>query len=157
MDESVLVVRFLLTVLLAGLVGTGAMTLLMSLITRSGVANADMVRAIGSAFTGSLERALLVGGTVYVAGGVAFAVLYSLILGFFAVKGFWLTVVAATLLGFVHGFIMSFLLVVAIAERHPIERFREAGFAVAIAHLAGHVAYGLGVGLVLGVRGLAIE
>ncbi len=156
MDQGVLVVRFLVTVLLAGLVGTGAMTLLMSLATRSGMANADMVRAIGSVFTGSLDRALLVGGTLYATGGVVFAVLYTLVLGFLSVEGFWLTVVAATLLGFVHGFVMSFILVVAVAERHPVERFREAGFAVAVVHLAGHVAYGLGVGLVLGIRGLVI-
>ncbi len=156
MDEGALVVRFLLTVLLAGLVGTGAMTLLMSFITRSGMANADMVRAIGSAFTGSLDRALLVGGTLYATGGFMFAVLYTLVLGFLSVEGFWLTVVASTLLGFVHGFVMSFILVVTVAERHPVERFRDAGFAVALAHLAGHVVYGLGVGLVLGIRGLVI-
>lgn len=34
-----------------------------------------------------------------------------------------------------------------VAERHPVEKFRRAGPEVAAAHIVGHVAYGLGVGL----------
>ncbi len=145
---------FLLTAILAGLAGTGAMTLLMSVITRTGLANADMVRAIGSIVTRSLDRALLVGVALYTTGGLVFAILYAAALSFFPLKGFWPTFGASSLLGFVHGFVMSFVLVAAVAEHHTLERFREAGFGVALAHLIGHIAYGMGVGAVLGLRGL---
>jgi hypothetical protein len=40
-----------------------------------------------------------------------------------------------------------------VAETHPVERFRTAGVEVAAAHVAGHLAYGMGVGLVAGWLG----
>jgi hypothetical protein len=153
-EQGVLIVEVLLEVILAGAVGTAAMTLLMSFVTKAGLANADMVRAIGSVFTGSLERALLVGATLYTTGGFVFAMLYTIALSLLPVEGFWPIFGFSTLFGFVHGFLVSFFLVVLVAEHHPIERFREAGFGVALAHLLGHVVYGMGVGVVLGTLGL---
>ena len=153
MEERGLIIDFLRRVILSGLVGTGAMTLLMSFVTRAGLANADMVRAIGSVFTGSLDRALVVGATLYAMGGIIFAALYTFALSYLPLEGFWQTFGASTLLGFVHGFLMSFVLVVVVVEHHPVDKFREAGFGVALAHLLGHVAYGMGVGLVLGLFG----
>jgi hypothetical protein len=49
---------------------------------------------------------------------------------------------------------MSFILVIAVAEHHPLPEFREAGFTVAVAHVVGHVVYGALVGLVLGMSGI---
>ena len=57
-------------------------------------------------------------------------------------------------MGFVHGFVISFVLIAVVAGRHPVEQFRSAGFEVAAAHIVGHVAYGLGVGLVAGLASL---
>ena len=48
------------------------------------------------------------------------------------------------LIGFVHGFMMAFVLI-AVSGSHPVERFRGAGFEIAGAHLVGHIAYGIGV------------
>jgi hypothetical protein len=39
------------------------------------------------------------------------------------------------------------------AERHPVEQFRVAGPAVGWAHVIGHMAYGTGVGLTVGLLG----
>jgi len=50
----------------------------------------------------------------------------------------------------------GFLLVVIVAEHHPIEQFHGAGFEVAIAHFVGHVIYGILVGLVVGLTGARI-
>ena len=144
-------------VILAGLAGTAVMTLLMRLIGRLGRAEVDMVRAIGSVFTGSLDRSLLVGATLYTLGGIVFALLYALVMSFVPVDGFWAIFGVCTLLGFVHGFVMSLLLVVAVAEHHPVERFRDVGFSVAFAHLVGHVSYGAGVGAILGAIGMNIS
>ena len=44
--------------IIAGLIGTGGMTLVMWLIQKSGMANADMVRAIGSIFSRNLDESL---------------------------------------------------------------------------------------------------
>lgn len=150
------IIQLLLEVILAGLAGTAAMTMLMGLIRKLGVADADMIRAIGSVFTGSLDRSLLVGATLYTMGGMVFAMLYAVALSFLPIEGFWPILGVSSLMGFVHGFAMSFLLVVTVAEHHPVQRFRDAGISVALAHLVGHVAYGAGVGLVLGAIGLNI-
>ena len=143
--------EFLLKAVLAGLAGTIAMTLVMTLITRIGLANADMVRAIGSLVTRSLRRALPVGIALYTLGGLLFAVPYGVALTLLALKGVWPILGVSAVIGFAHGFVMSFVLVVSVAEHHPMEQFRDSGFGVAVAHIFGHIAYGLGVGLVLGL------
>jgi len=43
--------------------------------------------------------------------------------------------------------VVSFALVVLVAEHHPLERFQKAGMGVAVAHLLGHLVYGLIIGL----------
>ena len=47
--------------------------------------------------------------------------------------------------------LVSLMLVWVVCEAHPLEEFREAGFAVGLAHFAGHVAYGAVVGLIIGI------
>ncbi len=42
-----------------------------------------------------------------------------------------------------------------VSDKHPLEEFRGADFEVAVAHIVGHVAYGVGVGLVVAVLGKA--
>jgi hypothetical protein len=157
MAQQRVVVEFLLIAVLAGLAGTGAMTIVMTLVARVGRVNADMVRAIGSVATRSLDRALVVGVALYTLGGLVFALLYSLALSLWPLKGFLPTFGACTLLGFVHGFVMSFILVVVVAEHHPLERFRDSGIGVALAHVIGHIAYGMGVGLVLGLAAAPVR
>jgi hypothetical protein len=40
------------------------------------------------------------------------------------------------------------------SERHPVAQYREAGMEVAVAHVAGHVIYGMGVAAVVQVLGI---
>jgi len=40
-----------------------------------------------------------------------------------------------------------------LAEHHPVEKFQNAGFQVAIAHFFSHIVYGLLIGLVTGISG----
>jgi hypothetical protein len=54
------------------------------------------------------------------------------------------------LIGFLHGFVVFFLLINMVAEHHPLPEFREVGVGVAAAHLVGHIIYGLVVGMILG-------
>jgi len=58
------------------------------------------------------------------------------------------------MIGLFHGVAVGFLLVVAVAEYHPLKKFQEAGVEVAIAHLVGHVIYGVIVGAVIGYTGI---
>lgn len=147
--------EFILITVLAGLVGTAGMTSVLQLITRSGWTNADMVRALGSALTGSYEKSKTLGLVVHFLGGIPIAILYSVFLNLLPLTGIVSLILIGGVIGFVHGFVFSFVLM-AMSEYHPVEQFKEADFQVAIAHIAGHVAYGLLVGAVIGISGYRI-
>ncbi len=137
----------------AGIVGTTGMTLVMRMIDRGTRINAGMVVAIGSVFTRSREGAARVGLAVHFTAGVLFAVLYTTLFAFYDIAGLLHFVGIGLGFGFIHGFVMSFILVIAVAEYHPLEEFREAGFAVAVVHVVGHIVYGTLVGLIIGLWG----
>ena len=59
--------------LIAGILGTACMTLFLQIITKLGIANADMVRAIGSLFTKTLKSAFSFGITLHMVSGIIFA------------------------------------------------------------------------------------
>lgn len=151
-----LIVEFLLTTAVAGIVGTAGMSLFMHLITRSGVTNANMMGAIGSLLTKSMESAFLVGGILHFISGIGFAMLYTLLFNFFSISGFLASAGVGLAFGFAHGFVLSFVLVASVAEHHPLPEFRDAGIFVAVAHLIGHVIYGFLVGSVVGLYGFTI-
>ena len=137
----------------AGIIGTAGMEILLQSITKSGMANADMARAVGSLFTRKLENSYRIGIMIQTISGIIFAFLYAIIIVFFNVHGFLSCAGAGTLIGFIHGAIVGFVLVAAVAESHPLPEFREAGFSVAVAHWFGHIIYGLMVGAVIGLIG----
>jgi hypothetical protein len=139
---------FPLIVIAAGFVGTIFMTGVMWFIHRSGWANADMTRALGSLITRRYENSLLPGLLIHFTVGCIFAVGYLLVLRSLDLHSLGASLAVGTALGTFHGAAMSFILMALVAETHPVERFRRAGVDVAAAHVAGHVAYGFGVGLV---------
>ncbi|MGE0172868.1 MAG: hypothetical protein AB7T49_08790 [Oligoflexales bacterium] len=144
-----------LIVLLAGVAGTLAMTIFMYVCHWSKFANGDMVRAIGSIFTKKYENSFVPGLAVHFTNGILFAFIYYYawqrlgILGAAETTDMNVMPLIGLMTGFVHGFVVSFSLVVAVAEHHPLEQFRRVGFAVALVHVLGHVVYGLVVALVL--------
>jgi len=140
--------------IIAGLIGTGGMTLVMWLISKSGMANADMVRAIGSIFTRNLDESLTPGLIIHFIVGSLIAFIYVILISLFAPTSVAATIGTGAMIGLFHGVAFSFLLVVAVAEHHPLEDFRNAGLEVALAHLAGHIIYGLLVGTVIGIAGV---
>jgi hypothetical protein len=142
---------FPLLVIVAGLVGTSLMTGVMWFIHRSGWANADMIRALGSLFTRRYERSLAPGLVIHFAAGCVFAIPYLLIVRSVGTRQLAEVMAITTAVGIFHGAAMIFVLMALVAENHPVDRFRTAGVDVAAAHIAGHVAYGLGVGLVAGL------
>lgn len=154
MNEITIIVQFLFVNILAGLIGTAGMTIVMYLITRSGWTNANMVAAIGSIFTKSLDNAPGVGLILHFVSGVIFGNIYTLLFKIAGIQGFLDTAGLGLGFGFVHGFALSFILVVVVAEHHPLQEFQEAGFSVAIAHIVGHMVYGTLVGAVIGFSGI---
>jgi hypothetical protein len=139
----------LVQVLLAGIAATACMSLCLYSIHWSGFANGDMVRALGSLVTRSYENSLLIGWLIHFTAGSLFAVLYTQAWQMTLRRGLaWLI---CTLFGLFHGIAVSLILVIAVAEHHPLEPFREAGFRVGVTHVAAHVVYGLVLGIAVSV------
>lgn len=115
----------------------------------SKLANGDMIRAIGSGITGSEKRAFSIGLVAHLIAGTFFGFLYALCLSFAPAIGLFGYVLVTTGLGFFHGLVMCMLMIIAVAEHHPLEKFRSFGPAVAVAHLIAHVVYGASIGLIL--------
>ncbi|NIV43135.1 MAG: hypothetical protein GWN11_03490 [Candidatus Dadabacteria bacterium] len=66
----------------SGIMATLMMIGIMEPITRSKLANADMLRAIGSIFTKSYENSLTHGLIAHIASGIFFALFYFLMFNF---------------------------------------------------------------------------
>lgn len=148
-----LILQFLIFTVIAGLLGAAAMDGIMHLITRSGFTEARMVTALGSLFTKSLGTARVVGWFIHGVSGVLFAMIYTLLFMAFGLELALACLAAGLGVGFLHGIVVSIMLVMVVSEHHPIEEFRNAGIQVGVAHLAGHLAYGAVVGLVIGISG----
>jgi hypothetical protein len=145
------IVDFILTSLAAGALGVFAMEMVTWLITRDGWAKGNMIVAVGSLFTRSIQNAFRVGVIIHGISGFGFAVLYvyaMMKLGLSHLPNSFFTGIG---FGILHGLVVSLALVWVVAERHPLEEFQEAGLAVGVSHFAGHVAYGAAVGLVVGL------
>ena len=138
------------TQILAGIIATAGMTVFLWVMDKTGKINANMVRALGSAVTRSIETSLLPGIIIQFVSGIFFAFIYIYALGLLQLSNPFSYVLAGGIIGFAHGFAFSFIMVI-LAEHHPVEKFQNAGFQVAIAHFIAHVIYGCLIGLIVGV------
>ncbi|MBD3336083.1 MAG: hypothetical protein GF355_11265 [Candidatus Eisenbacteria bacterium] len=143
---------FVVTGLLAGFLGTAVMTLFLWSVDRFTPITADMVRALGSGVTRRMEGSFLPGLSLHVAGGLIFAFLYIFGLQAFRIGSLHQAVATGLLFGVVHGFAFAFVMLI-LAEYHPVETYKRAGFAVAVVHLTAHAVFGLVVGLIVGLSG----
>jgi hypothetical protein len=145
---------YVLTALVAGLLGGLAMELVMWLISRGGWAKGDMIVALGSLLTRSRENAFRVGAILHSISAVGFAAVYVMLMIALGFTQLPYSLALGIGVGVLHGMIVSLMLVWVIAEQHPLEEFNEAGFAVGLTHFVAHVAFGGVIGLVVGLSPL---
>jgi hypothetical protein len=148
------IVMFLATSAVAGFLGVAALELVMWLVARGVSTRANMVVAIGSLMTRSLDNALMVGAFVHATAAIAFSMLYTLLMLAAGFTGLPEAFMIGLGFGVLHGILMSLILVWVVSDTHPVEEFRRASLAVGLSHLAGHVAYGAVVGLAVGLSPL---
>ena len=134
-------------IVISGLIATLAMEMVMRLITGMKLANADMVRALGSLLTRNYSTALLPGLILHVVFGVVFAFVYAMAVSFSPVDRPSALILITTVISIFHGLAFGVLLVILVAEHHPLPLFRKTGLRVVLAHLAGHITYGFCLGL----------
>jgi hypothetical protein len=141
---------FFVTALAAGVLGLVAMELAMWLITRKGWAQGNMIVAVGSLITRRRENAFAVGSVAHVFSAICFATLYLFAMTAFGFTQFPAALAAGIGFGLIHGMVVTLALVWIVSDQHPLEEFQDAGLAVGVSHIAGHVAFGAVVGLVIG-------
>ena len=151
---TMFLVKYLCTALVAGIIGGFAMELAMWLISRAGLAKGDMVLALGSLLTKTRENAYRVGLIIHATAAIGFALVYALLMVTLGYTHLPLSLMLGLGVGALHGMIVSLMLVWVVADRHPLEEFKEADLLVGLTHFAGHVAYGAVIGLVVGLSPL---
>lgn len=147
----------ILQTIAAGFIATAIMSGTLYAIHWRGLAEADMIRAIGSIVTRNEDNAVIPGIVIHFASGIVFAFVYVVVWSSLPIGQFTHYLVLGVFSGFAHGLVVSFVLVVLVAEHHPVLRFQRAGVDVALAHLVAHVVYGLILGLVAGAYLVRLE
>lgn len=141
----------ILTVLVSGavcgLIAAFVMNAFMRLVGRSFDRRADMVRGLGSFFTGKMENAAAVGTAIHGVAGVGFGMIYFAIMHAMGALVFPYAIFLGLGFGFFHGLITSYALMFYASERHPLEDYRKATMQEGVLHLFGHLIFGLVAGL----------
>lgn len=151
MNLTMFLVNYLGTALVAGVLGGLAMEGAMWLIARAGLARGDMILALGSLLTKSRDNAYRVGLVVHATAAIGFALVYALLMVTLGYTRMPMSLMLGLGVGVLHGLLVSLMLVWVVADRHPLEEFKEADLLVGLSHFAGHVAYGGVVGLIVGL------
>jgi len=146
--------KVLLLGAICGLIGAFAMNLFMRLVGRSFDRRADMVRALGSFFTGKLENAVAVGTAIHGVSGIVFGMIYFGIMQAMGALIFPQALFLGLGFGFFHGLITSYALMFYASERHPLEDYRKATMQEGVLHLFGHIIFGGVAGLLGGLIAL---
>lgn len=151
---TMFLVNYFCTALIAGVIGGLAMELVMWLIARGGLARGDMILALGSLITKARANAYRVGLAVHATAAIGFALVYVLLMVMLGYNRMPSSLMIGLAAGTLHGIIVSLMLVWVVADHHPLEEFKEADLLVGLSHMAGHVAYGAVIGLIVGLSPL---
>ena len=143
--------------LLAGATGALLMNLLLRWISASFAEPVNMIEVLGSFFTGSRENAIRLGTGIHLIAGAAFGTLYAWILTRIGATTVPTALFAGAGLGFFHGLLAAYGLMVFVGERHPVPAFRKATLSVGILYLIAHTVYGAFVGTGAGILAVVIS
>ncbi|MES1194511.1 MAG: hypothetical protein ABUL65_01365 [Opitutus sp.] len=151
---AMFLVKYLCTALVAGVGGGLAMQLAMRLIAHGGHVKGDMILALGSLITKTRDNAYRVGLIIHVTAAIGFGLVYTLLMVTLGYTHLPLSLMLGLGVGALHGLIVSLMLVWVVADQHPLEEFKETDLLVGLSHMAGHVAYGGVIGLIVGLSPL---
>lgn len=154
MNAFTMVGTYLVTSVIAGVLGGTAMLMAMGLMTRAGLARGNMVIALGGLITKSRSNAFRVGLILHAISAIGFAMVYAMAMLWLGATGLPNALMVGVAAGFFHGLVVSLMLVWVVAEGHPFDEYNDAGLAVGLSHLVGHVVFGAVVGLVVGAMPL---
>lgn len=131
--------------LIAGVLGTLAMSALLLLPAQLGLTRVDVIRAAGAYVTKDRETAFMPGMALHLGAGIFFAYCYAFA---FAFVGAPLNAATGMFAGVVHGIVVMMIVVIAVLEHHPLERYHSRSPMTGLSQVLGHAIYGLVVGAV---------
>lgn len=143
--------------LVAGAAGALLMNLFLRWISATFAEPVNMIEVLGSFFTGSRRNAIQLGTLIHVLSGALFGTIYSWILTLLGAAVLPVPVFTGMGLGFFHGLVVSYILMVYVSQRHPVEAFRKSSLMVGVLYLISHTLYGGFVGLAAGLLTLAVN
>jgi hypothetical protein len=91
---------------------------------------------------------------VHITAAIGFGLVYTLLMVTLGYTSMPMSLMLGLGVGVLHGIMVSLMLVWVVADRHPLEEFKEADLLVGLSHFAGHVVFGGVVGLVVGLSPL---
>ena len=141
---------------LFGLIGAFAMTAFMLKVSSSFGRRVDMIRALGSYFTGKVEGSRRIGEALHAASGMLFGILYCVIIYKIGAFAFPYAIFLGIGFGFFHGLFMSYMLMFYASEKHPIKEYQDATLEQGLLHLVGHIIFGAVIGLLGALLSLII-
>jgi hypothetical protein len=134
--------------LYTGLVATTVMTVFLWVLKYFSLINISMLKALGSVLTKNDKNALIPGIIINYLAGITFCFFYILLFKIFPLAGTGeALILLGSAMGFAHGVVVALLLVVLVAEHHPLEKYKSVGFKVAGYYLISHIIYGFTIGL----------
>lgn len=130
-----------------GLMATGIMALVLYAARWLKLVELDIIGTMGSIFTRSRSKYTSVGWTVHLTVGILFAFLYVAVWNLLDIDKPMLFTLLGGALGAAHGLMVSFFLVVFVAEHHRLRRMRgSVGYGAAVVQWGAHVVYGVALG-----------
>ena len=136
---------------LCGLLAAMAMNLFMRAVGRQFGRSADMVRALGSYFTGGLKNASAIGTAIHSVAGIVFGMIYFAIMHAIGALAFPKAILLGLGLSFAHGLITSYILMIYASRRHPLENYRKATIQEGVLHMFGHLIFGAVIGVLAAI------
>jgi hypothetical protein len=127
---------------ICGLIGAFVMTFFMGAVSQAFGKRVDMVRALGSYFTGKAEGSGALGRAIHSLSGVVFGSIYFALMHAMGALVFPYAIFLGIGYGFFHGLIMSYILMFFASARHPVEAYRKATLEEGLLHLVGHIIFG---------------
>ena len=131
---------------IAGVLAIFFMSLVMALFNFFKLAEADMIRAVGSLLTRKVSNAFFPGLVIQIIMSVFFTLIYGFLFNLLPEK--YLIHIPAIGAGFglFHGGVVSWAIASIVSDYHPVKRFQEAKLEEALAHTVGHIVFGLVIG-----------
>lgn len=151
-------IEIVLASVAAGVIATAVMVAVAYLPLAWNGTPCDVIGLVGSFLTGDERaRGRYLGGVTFVLGGIAFTLLYALLVAQLMAAGEAMPSLrlglgtptridlayplAGIAMGFAHGIVVTLLMTIVVTEHHPLERHRG-GMSFVVPLMAGHLAFG---------------